>query len=37
LKQGKHAQEEAKVPVPDSQDFKQFIDELKEKLKFDEL
>ena len=37
LKQGKHAQEEAKVPVPEPQDFQQFIDELKEKLKFDEL
>ena len=37
MKQGKHVQEEAKMPVPEPQDFQQFIDELKEKLKFDEL
>ena len=37
MNQGKHVQEEAKMPVPEPQDFQQFIDELKEKMKFDEL
>ena len=37
MQKGKHVQEEAKMPVPEPQDFQQFIDELKEKMKFDEL
>ena len=37
MNQGKQVQEEAKMPVPEPQDLQQFIDELKEKMKFDEL